>query len=123
MSRIVACVRVVWLPVLVCGLLVCAALHLMPGLLLQHECEMTWMYSRPQYQKLNLSDDLQRAFPMYSLHLYLETRTKEVPSLDWTPLKLSGIPVLFIPGNAGSHKQGLVVSRARLSLRWSGLRD
>lgn len=108
MSTIVACVRVVWLPVLVCGLLVCAALHLMPGLLLQHECEMTWMYSRPQYQKLNLSDDLQRVFPMYSLHLYLETRAKEVPTLDWTPLQLSGVPALFIPGNAGSHKQGLV---------------
>ncbi len=25
-------------------------------------------------------------------------------------LKLSGIPVLFIPGNAGSHKQGTVIS-------------
>ena len=107
MSRTVAYVKALWLPVLVCGLLVCAALQLLPGLLhLRHECEMTWMYSRPQYQKVNLSDELQRAYPMYSLHLYRETRAKEEPTLDWTPLRLRGLPALFIPGNAGSHKQG-----------------
>lgn len=98
-------VKVFWLPVIVCGLLACSALHLLPGLL-HSECEMTYMYTRPHYQKLNLSQKLQRNFPQYSLHLYSETRNREEPTLDWTPLRLRGLPALFIPGNAGSHKQG-----------------
>ena len=64
------------------------------------------MYAWPQYQKINLSRELQNAFPQYSLHLYRETRRQVEPMLDWTPLQLRGVPVLFIPGNAGSHKQG-----------------
>ena len=93
------------LPVLVCGLLLCSSLHVIPGLL-HSDCEMTWMYAWPQYQKINLSRELQNAFPQYSLHLYRETRRQVEPTLDWTPLQLRGVPALFIPGNAGSHKQG-----------------
>ena len=98
-------VAVFSLPVLVCVLLLCSALHVMPGLL-HSECEMTYMYTWPQYQRLNLSLELERAYPQYSLHLYRETRNKVEPTLDWAPLRLSGVPALFIPGNAGSHKQG-----------------
>ena len=105
MKTAAVAVKVVWLPVIVCGLLACSALHFMPGLL-HSECEMTYMYTRPHYQKLNISQELQRTFPQYSLHLYRETFSREEPTLDWTPLRLRGLPALFIPGNAGSHKQG-----------------
>lgn len=106
--KVAVILKSLWLPTLVCGVLVYSALQLILGLL-HSECEMTWMYSRPQYQKLNLSVELDRAFPQYSLHLYRETRRKVEPRLDWTPLQLSGLPVLFIPGNAGSHKQGMYI--------------
>ena len=105
-NRAVVLLRVVWLPALVCGLLALSAVDLVPRLT-HSECEMTWMFSWPQYQRLNLSHDLRRSFPQYSLHLYRETRRREEPLLDSAPLRLSGLPVLFIPGNAGSHKQGL----------------
>lgn len=98
-------VLMLWLPTLVLGLLVYFTACLLPSQL-HYECEMTWMYAYPQYQKLNLSLQLRRAYPQYSLHLYRETPHVREPALDWTPLKLSGVPVLFIPGNAGSHKQG-----------------
>ena len=36
-------------------------------------------------------------------------------TLDSRPLRLSGVPALFIPGNAGSHKQSR--SSASIALR------
>ena len=104
-SRVVGLLRAVWLPAAVCGLLAMAAVDLAPRLT-HSDCEMTWMFSWPQYQRLNLSRQLLRSFPQYSLHLYRETRLREQPHLDSMPLRLSGLPALFIPGNAGSHKQG-----------------
>ena len=106
MKKVAVLLQAAWLPVLVCALLASSALYLVPRQL-HSECEMTWMFSWPQYQKLNLSLALRRSFPQYSLHLYRETRRKVEPDLDSTPLQLLGLPVLFIPGNAGSHKQGL----------------
>lgn len=108
MKTAAVAVKGFWLPVIVCGLLACSVLHFMPGLL-HSECEMTYMFTRPHYQKLNISQKLQRTFPQYSLHLYRETLNREEPTLDWTPLRLRGLPALFIPGNAGSHKQGVCV--------------
>ena len=93
------------LPVLACGVLLFTALHVIPRL--RHsECEMTWMFAWPQYQKINLSLELQSAFPQYGLYLYRESGLKHDPALDWKPLQLRGKPALYIPGNAGSHKQG-----------------
>ena len=100
-QRLLVFLQAVWLPLLVCIVLTCSAVHLAPRLLHRH-CEMTYMYSRPQYRQLNLSLEVQRSFPQYSLHYYYEGR-----NIDTLPLKLSGIPALFIPGNAGSHKQGV----------------
>ena len=37
------------------------------------------------------------------------------PNLDSRPLRVSGVPALFIPGNAGSHKQSR--SSASIALR------
>lgn len=62
-------------------------------------CEMVWM--RPAYASLNkLDSSLTRMGNKYSVHLYREG------GIDDTKLAPSGIPVLFIPGNAGSYKQG-----------------
>ncbi|PIK34477.1 hypothetical protein BSL78_28697, partial [Apostichopus japonicus] len=46
-----------------------------------------------------LQERTENAFPRYSLYLYSEGAKKT------SNFKLSGIPVLFIPGNAGSYKQ------------------
>ncbi|PIK37439.1 hypothetical protein BSL78_25734, partial [Apostichopus japonicus] len=46
-----------------------------------------------------LQEKTDNAFPRYSLYLYSEGAKKT------SNFKLSGIPVLFIPGNAGSYRQ------------------
>ncbi|GFR93937.1 GPI inositol-deacylase-like [Elysia marginata] len=56
-------------------------------------CEMTYMFEYPEYQKIDL-EEAAKYFPSYGLHIYGEGN-----------LQLDGIPVLFIPGNSGSHKQ------------------
>lgn len=62
-------------------------------------CTMTYMY--PTYIPISVTDD---ATPgRYGLYLYHEGWRK----IDFKEhlKKLSGVPVLFIPGNAGSYKQ------------------
>lgn len=108
--------QTVWLPLLVCILITSSAVNLVPRLL-HSECEMTYMYP-PQYQKVNLSRELQLSFPQYSLHLYRETRSKTESKLDSLPLILNGVPAVFIPGNAGSHKQAR--SSASIALHMHG---
>lgn len=77
----------------------------------ENRCDMTWMYEWPQYIKVPLWKRTAKRFPRYALYLYGEgeyaVRSKS--------LHLSGIPVLFIPGNAGSYKQ--VRSLASVALR------
>ncbi|XP_035828365.1 GPI inositol-deacylase isoform X2 [Aplysia californica] len=71
----------------------------------QNGCEMTYMYEYPEYQEIALGK-LRKEYPTYRLFIYGEGN-----------LKLDGIPVLFIPGNAGSYKQ--VRSLGSVSLRMS----
>jgi glycosylphosphatidylinositol deacylase len=60
-------------------------------------CEMVYM--RPMYAKLDHFDTEHTRFASkYSLHLYREWGIDE----EFT---VKGVPVLFIPGNAGSYKQ------------------
>ncbi|XP_022101843.1 GPI inositol-deacylase-like [Acanthaster planci] len=67
----------------------------------ENGCTMTYMFQWPSYIDAKLDDAIQQRFPQYSLSLYGEgdylKRSRN--------LKLNGIPVLFIPGNAGSFKQ------------------
>lgn len=77
----------------------------------ENRCDMTWMYEWPQYIKVPLWKGTAKRFPGYALYLYAEGEYA-VRSKD---LRLSGIPVLFIPGNAGSYKQ--VRSLASVALR------
>ncbi|CAH1996626.1 unnamed protein product [Acanthoscelides obtectus] len=75
----------------------------------EDKCEMTYIYEYPQF--VRVSHHLDEKFPKYALFAYSEGRfTSEVRNMHFT-----GIPVLFIPGNAGSHKQ--VRSLSSIALR------
>ena len=76
-------------------------------------CKMTYMFEYPQYIELAMPDDISSLFPKYGLFAYGEGEGKSVERLKTE--KFSGIPVLFIPGNSGSHKQ--VRSLASVALR------
>ncbi|KAK6171405.1 hypothetical protein SNE40_019600 [Patella caerulea] len=78
-----------------------------------NSCEMTWMYEYPDYRKIKIGKDVDQAFPMYGLYIYGEGSYAQKIS----KLRLDGIPVLFIPGNAGSYRQ--VRSLGSVSLRKS----
>ena len=74
---------------------------------------MTYMYELPQYVELPMSEEINATFPKYKLIVYGEGEGKKIDKLKKE--KLTGIPVLFIPGNAGSVKQ--VRSLASVALR------
>ncbi|KAK7002750.1 GPI inositol-deacylase [Biomphalaria glabrata] len=75
-------------------------------------CEMTYMYEYPEYIEIELQEEKNK-FPDYRLHAYSEGQyTQQIRKLQ-----LKGIPVLFIPGNAGSYKQ--VRSLGSVALRMS----
>nr|CAI5842301.1 unnamed protein product [Callosobruchus analis] len=72
-------------------------------------CQMTYIYEYPQF--VQVSHKLDYKFPKYGLFAYSEGRfTAEVRNMQF-----NGIPVLFIPGNAGSPKQ--VRSLSSVALR------
>lgn len=77
----------------------------------ENRCDMTWMYEWPRYIKVPLWKGTAKRFPKYALYLYGEGEYADRSK----GLKLFGIPVLFIPGNAGSYKQ--VRSLASVALR------
>ncbi|WVQ93345.1 hypothetical protein IAU59_000413 [Kwoniella sp. CBS 9459] len=56
-------------------------------------CEMSWM--TPSYQSIDWPDN---PIPRYTLHLYREMGWEH----DAEP---AGVPVIFVPGNAGSYQQ------------------
>lgn len=77
----------------------------------ENRCDMTWMYEWPRYIKVPLWKGTAKRFPKYALYLYGEGEYADRSK----GLQLSGIPVLFIPGNAGSYKQAR--SLASVALR------
>ncbi|KAH9519755.1 hypothetical protein Btru_070832 [Bulinus truncatus] len=80
----------------------------------ENGCEMTYMYEYPKYVNIELSQEKnENDFPHYSLYIYGEGDYAN----QLRGLHLKGIPVLFIPGNAGSHKQ--VRSLGSVALRMS----
>ena len=54
-----------------------------------------------KYIKIKLSNETRTRFPNYGLYAYGEGKMAEALREN----KFSGIPVLFVPGNSGSHKQ------------------
>ncbi|KAK9887902.1 hypothetical protein WA026_000205 [Henosepilachna vigintioctopunctata] len=73
----------------------------------KEKCDMTYMFEVPRY--VRISNNFEKHFPKYALYYYDEG----APHTS-TP-KFRGMPVLFIPGNAGSYKQ--VRSLASVALR------
>ncbi|KAJ0070485.1 hypothetical protein NL108_011683 [Boleophthalmus pectinirostris] len=67
----------------------------------ENRCSMTYMFEYPEYRRVSLSRRVSKLYPAYGLYLYGEG----VYAQETRNLKLSGAPVLFLPGNAGSHKQ------------------
>lgn len=66
-----------------------------------NKCEMTFMFEYPQYVKLNLKELSSTKFPHYNLFVYGEGEQ----ATKYKKGQFTGIPILFIPGNAGSYKQ------------------
>ena len=69
-----------------------------------NECSMTYMFYNPSYIPVKLTAKIQNKFPNYKLFLYCEGNDcAQNEKLRFT--KPGHIPVLFITGNADSHKQ------------------
>ena len=68
------------------------------------ECRSVYMY--PSYARLKAFDTSHTKFASkYNLFLYREQGKDKIPDENYKENPLDGIPVLFIPGNAGSFKQ------------------
>ncbi|XP_052784652.1 GPI inositol-deacylase-like [Mya arenaria] len=67
----------------------------------ENKCEMTWMYEMPQYLPVEMPKKVREKYPHYGLYVYGEGQYANM----LRSMKMTGIPVLFIPGNAGSYKQ------------------
>ena len=78
----------------------------------ENGCEMTYMFEYPEYIRIKLKKNVSQKYPRYGLYLYGEGLYAQEQKRSFLP---SGIPVLFIPGNAGSYRQ--VRSLASVALR------
>ncbi|XP_057192030.1 GPI inositol-deacylase [Triplophysa rosa] len=67
----------------------------------ENRCSMTYMFEYPEYRRVQLPRRVARLYPSYGLYLYGEGAYAQ----ETKGLKLTGAPVLFLPGNAGSYKQ------------------
>ena len=78
----------------------------------ENGCEMTYMFEYPEYIRIKLKKQISKSYPRYGLYLYGEGSYAQEQKRVFEP---TGIPVLFIPGNAGSYRQ--VRSLASVALR------
>uniref|UniRef100_A0A8B9HGM5 GPI inositol-deacylase n=1 Tax=Astyanax mexicanus TaxID=7994 RepID=A0A8B9HGM5_ASTMX len=67
----------------------------------ENRCSMTYMFEHPEYRRIQLPRHVAHQYPAYGLYLYGEGMYAQ----ETRGLKLTGAPVLFLPGNAGSYKQ------------------
>ncbi|PZC86466.1 hypothetical protein B5X24_HaOG209185 [Helicoverpa armigera] len=72
-------------------------------------CIMTYMFEYPQFVRLTVPEN--KMYPQYGLYAYSEGRFTERARKMW----FDGVPVLFLPGNSGSHMQAR--SLASVALR------
>ncbi|XP_068602078.1 GPI inositol-deacylase [Brachionichthys hirsutus] len=80
----------------------------------ENRCSMTYMFEYPEYRRVALPRRVARQYPAYGLYLYGEGLYAQ----ETRALKLTGAPVLFLPGNAGSYKQAR--SLGSVALRKAG---
>ncbi|EDW00098.1 GH12040 [Drosophila grimshawi] len=73
-------------------------------------CRMTYMFGQPQFARVRF--DANKQFPNYGLYYYYEGVRQPV---DPHKMRMTGAPVIFVPGNAGSYKQAR--SLASVALR------
>lgn len=66
---------------------------------------MTYMYEYPEYIKVPMNATVQKNFPKYSLFVYGEGSYANYLKEMNSDYKLTGIPVVFVHGNAGRYKQ------------------
>ncbi|KAJ0177266.1 hypothetical protein K1T71_007275 [Dendrolimus kikuchii] len=74
-----------------------------------NHCTMTYMYEYPQFVRMSVPEN--NIYPQYGLYAYSEGRFTERARKMW----FDGVPVLFLPGNSGSHMQAR--SLASVALR------
>ncbi|CAG9786117.1 unnamed protein product [Diatraea saccharalis] len=72
-------------------------------------CIMTYMFEYPQFVRISVSENV--VYPQYGLFAYSEGRYTERARKMW----FDGVPVLYLPGNSGSHMQAR--SLASVALR------
>ncbi|KAM8719873.1 hypothetical protein ACLKA7_006003 [Drosophila subpalustris] len=72
-------------------------------------CRMTYMFGEPMFARVRFSANKQ--YPNYGLYYYYEGVRQQSPLKS----QMTGAPVIFVPGNAGSYKQ--VRSLASVALR------
>ncbi|KAJ2945870.1 hypothetical protein O0L34_g4777 [Tuta absoluta] len=70
---------------------------------------MTYMFEYPQFVRVTVPEN--SVYPQYGLYAYSEGRFTEKARKMW----FDGVPVLFLPGNSGSHMQAR--SLASVALR------
>ncbi|XP_013199791.1 GPI inositol-deacylase [Amyelois transitella] len=78
-------------------------------------CVMTYMFEFPQFVEISVPENIDN--PQYGLYAYSEGRLTEMTRKMW----FNGVPVLFLPGNSGSHMQAR--SLASVALRKALARD
>ncbi|KAI5969041.1 BST1 [Candida margitis] len=89
-------------------------------------CRVVWMY--PSYIKINSFDQSHTKYASkYSTYLYREQGRDKLPSDEGdndavSSMELEGVPVLFIPGNAGNHRQARSIA-ARTSELYYEMND
>lgn len=67
----------------------------------ENACDMTYMFERPEFIPIRLSKDIKQRYPRYRLVVYGEG----VYARQLRRGHYRGLPVLFVPGNAGSFEQ------------------
>ncbi|XP_028171511.1 GPI inositol-deacylase isoform X1 [Ostrinia furnacalis] len=71
-------------------------------------CVMTYMFEYPKFVPISVPENA--LYPQYGLYAYSEGRFTERARKMW----FTGIPVLFIPGNSGSHMQARSIASVAL---------
>eukprot|EP00117_Sycon_ciliatum_P047908 scpid90336/ scgid34180/ GPI inositol-deacylase; Post-GPI attachment to proteins factor 1 len=81
----------------------------------ENQCQMTYMFEGPEYLRIKLDASVEAVYPDYGLYIYGEGQQASL--IRSSKFRMSGVPVLFLPGNAGSYQQ--VRSLASVALRMS----
>uniref|UniRef100_A0A1I8IIY6 PGAP1-like protein n=1 Tax=Macrostomum lignano TaxID=282301 RepID=A0A1I8IIY6_9PLAT len=77
-----------------------------------NKCDMTYMFQYPEYIPVTLPASVRRKFPEYNLFVYTEGHSEPVSRSVF-----EGSPLLFIPGNDGSHKQVRSLASVAIQMR------